>query len=198
MSVFLFTIIFRYFTWHTIMKKIIKKRFKALLRKYWKNKPYLCATVAVLSLIMLTMLFKKPDTVSAFANLCMAGAALYAAYNAKDWLDQEHYNSVKKFRSIMNNVDKKLLDYVLENNRGKLEYALAFPLFAEADNYINVICVDLLKEHEERLRDKYYSFKGEHILYWMDLRDHSQSEYYVNKYHPDFYSYLTNKSWTNN
>ncbi|UUE42464.1 hypothetical protein L0Y25_09310 [Pectobacterium aroidearum] len=42
--------------------------------------------MAAFSLLVLVMLFKKPDTVSAIADLCMAGAAIYAAWNAKDWL----------------------------------------------------------------------------------------------------------------
>lgn len=87
------------------MKKITKRRFIALLRKYrilkcWNTKPCLCATVAVLSLVMLVMLFKKPDTVSAIADLCMAGAAIFAAYNAKDWLqpkiDEDAYKIAKE------------------------------------------------------------------------------------------------------
>ncbi|MEI7236416.1 hypothetical protein WCU73_02460 [Pectobacterium brasiliense] len=93
------------------MKKITKRRFEALLRKYkilnyWKNKPYLCATVAVLSLIILGMLFKKPDTVSAFADLCMAGAAIFAAYHAKDWFHTERIKF--KFNLLL-----KLLDDII-------------------------------------------------------------------------------------
>lgn len=85
-----------------IMKKITKRRVIALIRKYkilnqLKTKPYLCASVAVLSLVMLVMLFTIPDTVSAIADLCMAGAAVFAAYHAKDWLSPKINDRKFKF-----------------------------------------------------------------------------------------------------
>ncbi|POE40256.1 hypothetical protein [Pectobacterium odoriferum] len=138
------------------------------------------------------------DVGSFICNTVMAGAALYAAYNAKGWLDQEHYNNIKKFRIIMNDVDSKLLNYVLAGSGGALEHALALPSFLEADNYINVICISLSKENEDRLRTEYYKFKNDHIDYWIDLRDNSSDGDYVSKYHPTFYYYLSKKMWVKN
>ncbi|KHT18288.1 hypothetical protein [Pectobacterium brasiliense] len=86
------------------MKKIKAKHLIALLRKYrilkyWKTKPYLCITMAVLSLLILFLLLKVPDTVSAIADIFMAGAAIFAAYHAKDWLqpkiDEDTYKIAK-------------------------------------------------------------------------------------------------------
>ncbi|MEQ9995624.1 hypothetical protein [Pectobacterium versatile] len=84
------------------MKKFTKRRFIAVLRKYrilnnLKKKPILSTTVVALSLIILVMLFTTPDTVSAIADLCMASAAVFAAYHAKDWLSPKINDRKFKF-----------------------------------------------------------------------------------------------------
>lgn len=148
------------------MKKITKRRFIALLRKYkiikyWKNKPYLCATVAVLSLIMLVMLFKKPDTVSAIADLCMAAAAIFAAYHAKDWLSPSLRNKGFDLAvDLISSIYPKLIDNLKENytyNDHITEY------FQEIESKIN---------HAERYETGFFSFtlqlKNKELSYFIN------------------------------
>lgn len=104
------------------MKKITAKHLIALLRKYrileyWKTQPYLCATVAVLSLLVLVMLFRNPDTVSAIADLCMAGAALYAAFTAKHWFKNKINDiGIKQTEKIILVNEKIVNDIILIKN----------------------------------------------------------------------------------
>ncbi|PLY36134.1 hypothetical protein F164LOC_16465 [Pectobacterium carotovorum] len=65
------------------------------------------------------LVFEKSiaDWVSSTANVCMAGAALYAAFHANDWFKQKiHETGIKQIEKIVFFSEKILNDIMLINN----------------------------------------------------------------------------------
>ncbi|WP_413504112.1 hypothetical protein [Serratia grimesii] len=126
------------------------------------------------------------DIVSAMCNIAMAGAAVYAALNAKEWITQSHFNHTKEFLKIMTKVNDQLLTYVMDRNGGELEIILAYPLFKSADEQIKIIALNLPVDKKKELNIEYDNT----IKSWIEARDYSQVEDHEYTVYPDFYAYL--------
>ncbi|CAI0858182.1 Uncharacterised protein [Serratia quinivorans] len=130
------------------------------------------------------------DIVSAMCNIAMAGAAVYAALNAKEWITQSHFNHTKEFLKIMTKVNDQLLTYVMDRNGGELEIILAYPLFKSADEQIKIIALNLPVDKKKELNIEYDKFRTNTIKSWIEARDYSQVEDHEYTVYPDFYAYL--------
>jgi hypothetical protein len=130
------------------------------------------------------------DIVSAMCNIAMAGAAVYAALNAKGWITQSHFNHTKEFLKIMTKVNDQLLTYVMAGSRGALEIPLALPLFKSADEQIKIIALSLPVDKKKELNIEYDKFRTNTIKSWIEARDYSQVEDHEYTVYPDFYAYL--------
>lgn len=130
------------------------------------------------------------DWVSAFCNLLMAVAAVYAAFNAKSWIAQSHYDHVKDFLKTITVVDEKLCEYVYNNTGGNLEIHLALTKFKPADEQIKIISLNLNQKQRIELKKRYDEFKENKINSWIEARDYSQDPDHEYAVYPDFYEYL--------
>lgn len=160
---------------------------------------FLIGTVTVLLAIVLPTFSKgnimdfgnASDIVSALCNVAMAGAAVYAAKNAKEWISQAHFDHTKDFLKIMTKVNDELLTYVMARSGGDLEIALALPHFKPADEQIKIIALNLPINIRKELDLKYFEFKQNTIKSWIEARDYSQVPDHEYTVYPDFYHYLS-------
>ncbi|EPL7195933.1 hypothetical protein [Klebsiella michiganensis] len=83
------------------------------------------------------------DIVSALCNLLMAVSAVYAAFNAKSWITQSHYDHVNDFLKSMTLVNDELCKIFYNSTGGNLEFYLALHKFKPADEQIKIINLNL-------------------------------------------------------
>lgn len=130
------------------------------------------------------------DWVSALCNLLMAVSAVYAAFNAKSWITQSHYDHVKDFLKSMTLVDEELGKYFYNSTGGNLEFYLALTKFKPADEQIKIISLNLNPKQKLELKKRYEEFKENKINSWIEARDYSQDPDHEYTVYPDFYEYL--------
>ncbi|EOY0875434.1 hypothetical protein ACP1HW_004572 [Klebsiella pneumoniae] len=130
------------------------------------------------------------DIVSALCNLLMAVSAVYAAFNAKSWITQSHYDHVKDFLKSMTLVNDELCKIFYNSTGGNLEFYLALHKFKPADEQIKIINLNLNPKQKIELKKRYDEFKENTINSWIEARDYSQDPDHEYTVYPDFYEYL--------
>lgn len=132
------------------------------------------------------------DWVSAVSNIIMAGCAIYAAKNAKEWITQRHFDETRIFMKIMADVDANLCRFISSSDGGNFELALSLHYFHPADEQIKIIGLTLSENKKTELQNEYIKFRENKIKSWIEARDYSHNPDHIYKIYPDFYNYLKN------